>query len=44
MINTNKITLRIMVKKDIQNRYDIHLLVKNFYSKVRKDNTLGPFF
>ena len=33
-----------MDKKDIQNRDDIHLLVKKFYSKVRKDDTLGPFF
>ncbi|WP_411895688.1 group III truncated hemoglobin [Winogradskyella sp. A2] len=32
------------MKKDIRNREDIHLLVTEFYIKVRADNTLGPFF
>lgn len=30
--------------KDIQNRDDVFLLVSSFYKKVRKDETLGPFF
>lgn len=33
-----------MEKKDIKNRDDIFLLVTKFYSNVRKDNILGPFF
>jgi hemoglobin len=33
-----------MIKEDIRNREDIFLLVSTFYSKVRKDETLGPFF
>lgn len=32
------------MKKDIQNREDIFLLVSSFYKKVRKDAVLGPFF
>ncbi|WP_204345713.1 group III truncated hemoglobin [Psychroserpens algicola] len=32
------------MKRDIQNRDDIFLLVKTFYDKVRADETLGPFF
>lgn len=33
-----------MKKQDIQNREDVFLLVSEFYSKVRKDPVLGPFF
>ena len=35
-----------MIKKkpDIENREDINLLVRTFYSKVRKDKVLGPIF
>ncbi|MCK7590799.1 group III truncated hemoglobin [Subsaxibacter sp. CAU 1640] len=33
-----------MQKHDIQNRDDVHLLVSEFYKKVRKDAVLGPFF
>lgn len=33
-----------MTKSDISNREDILMLVTLFYSKVRNDNTLGPFF
>jgi hemoglobin len=33
-----------MIKKDIKNREDVFLLVSSFYTKVRKDATLGPFF
>ncbi|GAA4807204.1 group III truncated hemoglobin [Litoribaculum gwangyangense] len=33
-----------MIKKDIQNRDDVFLLVSSFYKKVRKDPVLGPFF
>ena len=29
---------------DIQTRKDIELLMKNFYDKVRKDDTIGPIF
>ncbi len=32
------------MKKDIQNREDVFLLVSEFYKKVRKDAVLGPFF
>ncbi|MDO6738513.1 group III truncated hemoglobin [Wenyingzhuangia sp. 2_MG-2023] len=32
------------MKQDIQNRADINQLVNHFYSKVRKDNLLGPIF
>jgi len=32
------------MKEDIKNREDIFLLVSTFYSKVRKDEVLGPFF
>jgi len=32
------------MKEDIKNREDIFLLVSMFYSKVRKDEVLGPFF
>lgn len=33
-----------MEKSDIKTREDIHLLVSSFYTKVRKDDVLGPFF
>ena len=33
-----------MNKKDIKTRDDVFLLVSSFYVKVRKDDTLGPFF
>ena len=33
-----------MSKTDIISREDIHLLVSEFYKKVRKDELLGPFF
>ncbi|PNQ72818.1 globin [Hanstruepera neustonica] len=33
-----------MVKKDIQTRNDVHLLVSSFYDKVKQDDLLGPFF
>ena len=33
-----------MEKKDIKTRDDIFKLVSAFYSKVRVDDTLGPFF
>ncbi len=33
-----------MVKKDIQTREDIFLLVASFYKKIRKDKVLAPFF
>lgn len=33
-----------MEKHDIKTRADVFLLVKTFYSKVRKDETLAPFF
>ncbi|MBC3759609.1 group III truncated hemoglobin [Hyunsoonleella sp. SJ7] len=33
-----------MVKQDIKTRDDVFLLVKSFYSKVRKDEVLAPFF
>lgn len=32
------------MKKDIQNRDDVYLLVSSFYVKIRKDVVLGPFF
>jgi len=32
------------MKKDIKTREDVFLLVTSFYKKVRKDETLGPFF
>lgn len=32
------------MKKDIQNREDVYLLVSSFYIKIRKDVVLGPFF
>lgn len=32
------------MKKDIQTRKDIELLVTNFYDKVRKDETIGYIF
>ncbi|MEY8847595.1 group III truncated hemoglobin [Psychroserpens sp. XS_ASV72] len=32
------------MKKDIENRSDIALLVSEFYKKVKIDKTLGPFF
>ena len=33
-----------MKKRDISSRQDIHLLVSEFYKKVRKNKLLGPFF
>ena len=33
-----------MVKKDIESREDVHLLVSSFYDKVKEDEFLGPFF
>ncbi|MCR8667966.1 group III truncated hemoglobin [Aestuariibaculum sp. M13] len=33
-----------MTKKDITTREDVYLLVSSFYTKVRKDSVLGPFF
>ena len=33
-----------MEKRDIQSREDVFLLVSTFYTKVRNDETLGPFF
>ncbi len=33
-----------MEKKDITNREDVFLLVSTFYEKIKKDETLGPFF
>jgi len=33
-----------MVRKDIETREDVYLLVSTFYKKVRADKTLGPFF
>lgn len=32
------------MKKGIENREDIRVLVENFYSKVKKDDMLGPIF
>ncbi|GGH58738.1 hemoglobin [Filimonas zeae] len=32
------------MKKDIENRQDIQLLVDNFYTKVKADATIGYFF
>lgn len=31
-------------KQDIRNRQDVALLVRSFYTKVRKDPVLGPIF
>lgn len=33
-----------MGKSDIKTREDVYLLVVSFYKKVKKDETLGPFF
>tara|TARA_R110000868_G_scaffold235220_3_gene488951 strand:+ start:938 stop:1327 length:390 start_codon:yes stop_codon:yes gene_type:complete len=33
-----------MEKKDIKTREDVFLLVSAFYTKVKKDSLLGPFF
>lgn len=33
-----------MTKSDIKTRADIYQLVAQFYTKVRKDEVLGPFF
>jgi len=38
------LSLQIMVKKDINTREDIKVLVSTFYDKVRAEETLGPFF
>lgn len=32
------------MKKDLETREDVKLLVSSFYDKVRKDDVLGPFF
>lgn len=32
------------MKKDIQNRKDIELMVRNFYDKVKVDKTIGHYF
>ncbi|UMB61810.1 group III truncated hemoglobin [Lutibacter sp. A80] len=32
------------MKKDIENRADIYLLVKTFYKKLMKDDIIGHFF
>ena len=32
------------MKKDLQTREDVKLLVASFYDKVRADTVLGPFF
>ena len=32
------------MKKDIENRSDIELLVNNFYAKVKADTLIGPIF
>jgi hemoglobin len=32
------------MKKEIENREDIHLLVEDFYTKVMADDTIGPIF
>lgn len=34
----------MIVKHDIKNREDIFILVSSFYTKVRADTILGPFF
>lgn len=31
-------------KRDIKTREDVHLLVRTFYEKIRKDELLGPIF
>lgn len=36
--------MSVPLKKDINTREDVFLLVSSFYVKVRKDETLGPFF
>lgn len=33
-----------MIKKKIESREEVSLLVRTFYSKVRKDDLLGPIF
>lgn len=33
-----------MIKKQIENREDISLLVRTFYSKIRADTEIGHFF
>src|ERR1700712_2535364 len=32
------------MKKDIENRADIVLLVNSFYAKVKSESKIGPFF
>lgn len=34
----------MMIKKDINNREDVALLVTKFYEKIRLDHILGPIF
>ena len=33
-----------MMRKEIKNRTDVSLLVRSFYSKIRKNAILGPIF
>jgi len=33
-----------MMKKDLENREDIRLLIDSFYTRVRKDELIGPIF
>lgn len=36
--------MQLIMKKDIQNRADIAMLINSFYEKVRKDETIGYLF
>lgn len=33
-----------MIKRDLENRADVAVVVHNFYDKVREDEILGPIF
>lgn len=33
-----------IIKKEIENREDVELLVNKFYQRVRKDDLIGPIF
>lgn len=33
-----------MVKKEIENREDVYLLVSTFYKKIKEDDFIGPIF
>lgn len=37
-------TAKDHIKKEIVNRDDVSLLVRAFYAKIRKEETLGPIF